>query len=98
MAWDQNRRQNRTLDSLIVIGINANFLLFSAEWILARFDRFQFVVALKIRPTPDATVNDMRKTFAMRDLKKESRDSQACVVISVLGILPVVGHPAILGL
>lgn len=69
MTWNENGWQNGTLDTLIMIGIDADLFLLCTEWILTCFDGLQLVVTLKIWPTPNATINDMRQTFAMGDLK-----------------------------
>lgn len=70
VARHQNRRQNWALNALVVIGIDANFLLFRAERELAELDRLQLVMALEIGPAPDSTVYDVRQPFAVRNLKE----------------------------
>jgi hypothetical protein len=72
VSWNQYWWQDWALDALVVVWIDADFFLLSTEWILAQLDGLKLVVGLKIRPAPDATVDDMRKAFAMRDLKSKS--------------------------
>lgn len=40
-----------------MVWINTNFLLFGGEWELANLKGFQLMMRLKVRPSPDTTVN-----------------------------------------
>ena len=46
LPWHEHRWENGTLDTLVVVGIYAYFLVFSLKRVLANFERFQLVVAL----------------------------------------------------
>jgi hypothetical protein len=48
-----------------MIGVDAHFLLLSGERVFADIKRLELVMALKIRPPPHSTVNNMRKSFAV---------------------------------
>ena len=48
------------LHSLVVVWIHTHFILFKIKSIFTVFNCFKFMVAVKIRPAPQATVDDMR--------------------------------------
>ena len=50
-------------DPPVVIWIDAHFFLVPREGELAAVQRLQLVVALQIRPSPDAAVDDMWQAF-----------------------------------
>lgn len=65
----QNRWQAWTVDPLVVIRIDANFVVLRRERVLARLDRSELVVRLKIGPAPDSTVNHVRQTLPVGNLQ-----------------------------
>lgn len=52
-----------------MVGIDTHFILFEVERILTRVNGPQLMVAVKIRPSPQPTVDDMGQTLTMRNLK-----------------------------
>jgi hypothetical protein len=55
----------------VVVRVNADFFLLCSERKLAKRLCLELVVRLKVRPSPNTTVDDMRKAFAVRDLAKQ---------------------------
>jgi len=51
------------LDSLVVVRINAHFLLLGRVWILTAVQSLELVVALEVRPSPDTTVDDVGQSL-----------------------------------
>lgn len=56
-------------NALVVIRIDADILLFETKRVLAAVNGLQFVMALKVWPTPHTTVYNMGKALAMRYLQ-----------------------------
>ena len=52
-----------------MVGIDAHFILLEVEGVLAGIDGPQLMVAVKVRPSPEAAVDDVRQAFAMGHLK-----------------------------
>lgn len=52
--------QNGALDTLVVVRIDADFLLFGGKGKLTEFEWFEFVVALQVGPTPHTAVDHVR--------------------------------------
>lgn len=69
MPWHQYWREDRALDSLVVVRVDANFFLLGAEGVLAQLEGFELVVALEVGPAPHATVYDVGEAFTVRDLQ-----------------------------
>lgn len=69
MSWHENRRKNWCLHPLVVVGIDADFILLEVESILAGLDGAQLVMAVQVGPSPQAAVDDMRQTFTVRHLQ-----------------------------
>lgn len=67
-----------TFNTLIVIGIDADLLLFSRIRILAGLQRLQFMVTLQVGPSPDSTIYNMWKSFTMRDLQSAIEWARQC--------------------
>jgi len=65
----QHRRQDRRFDSFVVIRVDANVFVFGGKGKFAAFQRLQLVMRLKIRPAPNAAIDDVRKSFTMRHLQ-----------------------------
>lgn len=63
-------RPTRTLHALVVVRIDADFLLFGRERIIARLQWLQLVVTLKVGPAPHSAVNHMREALPMRHLEE----------------------------
>lgn len=59
----------RRLHSLVVVRIDTNFILLEVECILASVNGPKLMVTMKVRPSPQAAVDDMRQAFTMRNLK-----------------------------
>ncbi len=57
------------LDALVVVGIDADVLIFQVEGVLTFGDSFELVVGLKVRPSPHTAVDDVRETLAMGHLE-----------------------------
>lgn len=57
-----------------MVGIDTDIIPLEREGILAGVDSLQLVVVLEVRPAPQAAVNHMRKSLAMRNLMKEERE------------------------
>ncbi len=57
------------LHPLVVVGVNADFILLEVEGVLAGLDGTQLVMAVQVGPSPQAAVDDMRKSFAVRNLQ-----------------------------
>lgn len=52
-----------------MVGVDADLVLLGLEGEFAVIDRPQLVVGLQVRPAPQATVDDVRKTFPVGDLE-----------------------------
>lgn len=52
-----------------MVRIDTNFILLEVECILASVNGPKLVVTVKVRPSPQAAVDDMRQAFTMRNLK-----------------------------
>lgn len=59
----------RRLYSLVVVRIHTNFIFLEVECILASVNGPKLMVAVKVGPSPQAAVDDMRQSFTMRNLK-----------------------------
>lgn len=57
------------LHPLVVVGVDAYFILLGVEGKFTVVDRSQFMMGLQIWPAPQAAVNHMRKTFSVGDLE-----------------------------
>jgi len=62
-----------TLNTLVVVRVDADFFLFCRERILAAVEGFQLMVTLQVRPTPHSTVDDMRQALPMWHLINQWR-------------------------
>lgn len=54
---------------MVVVRVDAHLVLFEVEGILTGLDGTQLVVAVEVRPPPQATVNDVRKPLTLGDLQ-----------------------------
>lgn len=54
---------------LVVVRVDAHLILFEVEGILTGLNGTQLVVAVEVRPPPQATVNDVRKPLTLGDLQ-----------------------------
>lgn len=54
---------------LVVVGVDADLILFQVEGILTGLNGAQLVVAVKVRPPPQATVDDVGKSLPVGDLQ-----------------------------
>lgn len=61
-----------TLDPLVVVGVDADFLLFGRERVLADLEWFQFVVALQVGPAPHAAIDDVWQALAVGHLRQSN--------------------------
>lgn len=61
----EDRWQDWTLHSLVMIRVDADFLLFGGEGILTDVQGFELVVGLEIWPAPDSTVDHVGQAFAV---------------------------------
>lgn len=52
-----------------MVGVDADFVLLGVEGEFAVVDRLQLMVGPQVRPAPQATVDDVRKTFSVGDLE-----------------------------
>ena len=57
----QHRREDGRFYPLVVVRIDADFLLFGTEGKFAAFQRLEFVMRLKVRPTPNSAIYKVRK-------------------------------------
>lgn len=57
------------LDPLVVVRVDAHLVLFEVEGILTGLNGTQLMVAVEVRPPPQATVNDVRKPLTLGDLQ-----------------------------
>ena len=57
------------LHPLVVVGVDADFILLGVEGKFTVVDSPQLMVGLQVWPAPQATVDDMRKTFSVGDLE-----------------------------
>lgn len=67
--YAQRGRLTWGLYPLVVVRVDAHLVLFQVEGILTGLDGTQLMVAVEVRPPPQATVNDVRKPFTLEDLK-----------------------------
>lgn len=66
---NDSRILTRRFHSLVMVGIDTHFILLEVKCILACINGPQLMVAVKVRPSPQAAVDDMGQTFTMRHLK-----------------------------
>lgn len=52
-----------------MVGIDTHFILLKVKCILAGVNGPQLMVAVKVRPSPQAAVDDVRQALTMRHLK-----------------------------
>lgn len=57
------------LHPLVVVRVDAHLVLFEVEGILTGLNGTQLMVAVEVRPPPQATVNDVRKPLTLGDLQ-----------------------------
>ena len=57
----------RANDAFIMIRIHTDVVEFQFKCKVTEFAMFQFIL-VKVRPAPDASIDNMRKTFAASDL------------------------------
>ena len=57
------------LHPLVVVGVDADLILFEVEGILTGLDGSQLVMAVKVRPSPQAAVDNMGKPLPVGDLQ-----------------------------
>lgn len=57
------------LHSLVVVRVDAHFVLLCVEGVLAHLHRPQLVVGLQVRPAPQTTVYDMGEAFSVGHLE-----------------------------
>lgn len=57
------------LHSLVMVGVDTHFVLLQVEGVLARLHGLQLVVAVQVRPPPQAAVEDVGQTFPMGHLE-----------------------------
>lgn len=62
-----------------MVGVDADFILLEVEGVLAGLDGAQLVVAVQVGPSPQAAVDDMRQTFAVRHLQTPVQRSDPSV-------------------
>lgn len=58
------------LHTNIVVGIDADVIPLERKGILAAVNSLQLMMILEVRPAPQAAVNHMRKSLAMRNLTR----------------------------
>jgi hypothetical protein len=69
VSWNQHRRKNGALYSLVVVGVDADLLLLGTERKLTALQWLQFMVALKVGPAPHPAVNDMGQSLPVGHLQ-----------------------------
>lgn len=57
------------LHPLVVVRVDAHLILFEVEGILTGLNGTQLVVAVEVRPPPQATVNDVREALTLGHLQ-----------------------------
>lgn len=57
------------LHPLVVVGVDADLILLEVEGILAGLNGTQLVVAVEVRPSPQAAVDNMGKPLPVGDLQ-----------------------------
>lgn len=57
------------LHSLVMVGVDTHFVLLQVEGVLARLHGLQLVVAVQVRPPPQAAVEDVGQAFPMGHLE-----------------------------
>lgn len=57
------------LHPLVVVGVDADLILLEVEGILTGLDGAQLVVAVEVRPPPQAAVDNMGKALPVGDLQ-----------------------------
>ena len=70
----EDGRQDGGVDTLVVVGIDADFLVFGVEGKLADVQGLELVVRLEVGPAPDAAVDHVGKTFAVRNLDRKKNE------------------------
>lgn len=62
----------RAYDSLIVVWVDTNIVLFQLKRILTKFAVLQFIL-VQVRPAPDASIDNMWKSLATSNLVKTQK-------------------------
>lgn len=65
----EKRKVTRCLHPLVVVGIDAHLVLLKVESELAGLDGPQLVVAVQVRPPPQAAVDDMGEALPVGHLE-----------------------------
>lgn len=70
-SYENTQRGGLTwgLHPLVVVRVDAHLVLFEVEGILTGLNGTQLMVAVQVRPPPQATVNDVRKALTLGDLQ-----------------------------
>lgn len=64
-----SRTITRCLHSLVMVGIDTHFILLKVEGVLAGVNSSQLMVTVKVRPSPQAAIDDMGQALTMGHLK-----------------------------
>ena len=72
----QDGGQNGRLDPCVMVWVDADILLLGVEGVLAAGLSFQLVMGLEVGPPPNAAVDHVGQTFAMRNLKVDNRGNE----------------------
>lgn len=54
-----------SLHPLVMVGVYAYFILFKIKSIFTVFNCLKFMMTMKVRPTPQTAVNNMRQSFTV---------------------------------
>ena len=65
------------LHTNIVVGIDADVIPLERKGILAVVDSLQLMMVLEVRPAPQAAINHMRKSLAMRNLMRGEKEESS---------------------
>ena len=73
--WNQNRWQYWRFNTNVMVRVDAHFLLLRRERKIAKSFGLQFMVRLKVRPTPDSAVDDVGQAFPVRHLEHKYNEN-----------------------
>ena len=74
IVWYQDRWQGRLVDFGIVIGIDADLFTSKMECKHAMLHGFQFMMRLQVWKSPEATIDDVRQAFLLRNLRSREEE------------------------
>ena len=74
-----------------MVGVHTHVVIFQIKGILAELDMFEFIF-VEVRPTPQSSINHMRKTLPSRYLGREYNIMKTPLEPSVIFVILNIQH------